>query len=101
MDDVLGYAGKRVVVTGAASGMGAAAVEVLAELGAEVVGLDRAPIAGPVAQSIEVDLLDLASIAAAADQIAGPVDDFFNSAGLPGPPFSDLETMVVNFLGGR
>jgi len=101
MDDVLGYAGKRVVVTGAASGMGAAAVEVLAELGAEVVGLDRAPIAGPVAQSIEVDLLDLASIAAAADQIAGPVDAFFNSAGLPGPPFSDLETMVVNFLGGR
>jgi NAD(P)-dependent dehydrogenase (short-subunit alcohol dehydrogenase family) len=50
MDDVLGYAGKRAVVTGAASGMGAATVEVLGRLGAEVVGLDRAPIAGPVRQ---------------------------------------------------
>ena len=32
--DLLSYAGKRVVVTGAASGMGKATVEYLAELGA-------------------------------------------------------------------
>ncbi|HEX7460507.1 MAG TPA: SDR family NAD(P)-dependent oxidoreductase, partial [Acidimicrobiales bacterium] len=101
MDDVLGYAGKRAVVTGAASGMGAATVDVLGRLGAEVVGLDRAPIAGPVSQAVEVDLLDPDSIAAAADRIEGDVDAFFNCAGLPGPPFSDLETMLVNFVGGR
>jgi NAD(P)-dependent dehydrogenase (short-subunit alcohol dehydrogenase family) len=101
MDDVLGYAGKRAVVTGAASGMGAATVEVLAGLGAEVVGLDRAPVAGTVAQAVEVDLLDPDSIAAAAERIDGRVDAFFNCAGLPGPPFSDLETMLVNFVGGR
>ena len=101
MDDVLGYAGKRAVVTGAASGMGAATVQVLTDLGAEVVGLDRAAIAGPVAQAVEVDLLDPASIAEAAGKIEGPVDAFFNSAGLPGPPFTDLETMLVNFVGGR
>ena len=101
MDDVLGYAGRRAVVTGAASGMGAATVEVLAGLGAEVVGLDRAPIAGTVSQAVEVDLLDPDSIAAAAGRIDGDVDAFFNCAGLPGPPFTDLETMLVNFVGGR
>ena len=100
MDDVLGYAGRRAVVTGAASGMGAATVEVLAGLGAEVVGLDRAPIAGTVSQAVEVDLLDPDSIAAAAGRIDGDVDAFFNCAGLPGPPFTDLETMLVNFVGG-
>jgi len=98
MDDVLGYGGKRAVVTGAASGMGAATVDVLVQLGAEVVGL---PITGPVRQAVEIDLLDPDSIAAAADRIEGDVDVLFNCAGLPGPPFSDLETMLVNFVGGR
>ena len=101
MDDALGYVGKRAVVTGAASGMGAATVQVLVDLGAEVVGLDRASIDGPVAEAIHVDLLDPASIAAAADRIDGEVNAFFNCAGLPGPPFTDLETMLVNFVGGR
>ena len=96
-----GYAGKRAVVTGAASGMGAAAVDVLVQLGADVVGLDRAAITGPVRQAVEVDLLDPDSIAAAADRIEGDVDALFNCAGLPGPPFSDLDTMLVNFVGGR
>ena len=34
MKDVLGYEGKRVIVSGAASGMGAATAELLVELGA-------------------------------------------------------------------
>ncbi len=101
MDNVLGYQGKRAVVTGAASGMGAATAEVLAELGAEVIGMDRAPIAVAVQQAIAIDLLDPASIEAAAGQIEGDVHAFFNCAGLPGPPFTDLETMLVNFIGGR
>ena len=101
MDDVLGYAGKRAVVTGAASGMGEAVASLLAELGATVVGLDRAEITTPVDQQITVDLLDLASITAAAEQVEGPVDAFFNCAGLPGPPFPEIDVMIVNFLGGR
>jgi len=40
MDDVLRYEGTRALVTGAASGMGAATASILAELGAEVHGLD-------------------------------------------------------------
>ena len=40
MSDVLGYSGKKVVITGAASGMGAAATQLLISLGAEVHALD-------------------------------------------------------------
>jgi len=40
MRHVLGYAGQRVVVTVAASGMGEAAARLLVELGAEVHALD-------------------------------------------------------------
>ena len=100
MDDVLGYAGSKVVVTGAASGMGEATAKVLVELGADVTGIDIRPAVG-VTTSIEVDLRDREAIEGAAKAIAGPVHGFFNCAGLPGPPFSDLDVMVVNFVGAR
>ena len=40
MNDVLQYEGKRVIVTGAASGMGAATAQILVDLGAEVHAID-------------------------------------------------------------
>jgi len=52
MQDVLGYAGTRVVVTGAASGMGEAAARLLVELGAEVHALDVRPVKVGVAQAL-------------------------------------------------
>lgn len=101
MEDVLGYAGKNVVVTGAASGMGASTARILTELGARVTALDIKPTEVPVAASVEVDLRDVASIDAAVAAIEGPVDGLFSCAGLPGPPFSELDTMKVNFVGAR
>jgi NAD(P)-dependent dehydrogenase (short-subunit alcohol dehydrogenase family) len=101
MDDVLGYMGKRVVVTGSASGMGEATAQILVDVGAEVVALDVKPTRVAVAKSIEVDLRDPESIQAAVNAIGGPVDCIFSVAGLPGPPFSDLDTMLVNFVGCR
>jgi NAD(P)-dependent dehydrogenase (short-subunit alcohol dehydrogenase family) len=41
--ELLDYAGRRVVVTGCASGIGAALVGQLADLGADIVGLDVRP----------------------------------------------------------
>jgi NAD(P)-dependent dehydrogenase (short-subunit alcohol dehydrogenase family) len=101
MDDVLQYAGKRVVLTGSASGMGAAAAEILTDLGAEVIGLDVQPTETNVKESILVDLRDEASIDAAVEAIGGPVDSVFSVAGLPGAPFSDLDTMLVNVFGAK
>ncbi len=99
MDDVLGYDGASVVVTGAASGMGAAAAQILVDLGARVTALDIKPTTVPVTRSLEVDLRDRAAIEAAAAAVDGPVDGLFSCAGLPGPPFSELDTMTVNFVG--
>src|SRR5512140_1985635 len=101
MEDVLGYAGSKVVVTGAASGMGAATAQILVDVGAEVTCVDIKPTEVPVAQSLLVDLKDKAAIDTAVDAIEGPVRAVFNCAGLPGPPFSDLDVMLVNFVGGR
>lgn len=99
--DVLGYAGKRVVVTGAASGMGEATARALVDLGAEVIGLDVAPIEAPVAATLPLDLRDKASIDAAVAAVEGPVHAVFSIAGVPGPPFSDVDVLLVNFVGAR
>ena len=101
MNDVLGYEGKHVVVTGAASGMGEQAARICHELGATVTALDLKPVSTPVKTSMTLDLLDPASIESVIGEIDGPVDAVFSCAGLPGPPFTDLQTATVNFIGAR
>ena len=66
MTNPFSYEGKRVVVTGAATGVGAALIEVLAELGAEhVTVLDVKPPTGPHDRYLEVNLADEAAVDAA------------------------------------
>jgi len=97
------YDGKRVVVTGGGgSGMGAAAVAELADLGAEVHVFDLREPAGEVESFQRVDLKDPDAIAAAVEAVPGTIDALFNCVGVPGPPFvSDLDTMLINFAGVR
>ena len=102
MDDVLGYKGKRVIVSGCFSGMGEATAKLLLSLGAEVHGLDFKPSALPLASFTQIDLRDPATIEAAVAGIGGRVDALFNCAGLPGGgAFPALDTFKVNFLGTR
>jgi NAD(P)-dependent dehydrogenase (short-subunit alcohol dehydrogenase family) len=101
MEDVLGYNGKSVVVTGAASGMGQAATQLLVELGADVTALDIQPTTVPAQRTLGIDLRDRASIEEVAASIDGPIDGLFSCAGLPGPPFSEWDTILVNFVGAR
>ena len=92
------YEGKRVVVSGGGgAGMGAAAVEGLAELGAEIHVLDLKDPPVKVASHQTADLRDPDAVAAAVDKIGGKIDALFNAAGLPGAPFPDVDTMLVNF----
>ena len=100
MDDVLGYEGKHALVTGAASGMGEATARLLVELGARVTALDVKTVEVKGVESRTVDLREPSSIDAAIDGV-GPVDALFSVAGLPGPPFSDMDVLKVNFLGAR
>ncbi|WP_434100913.1 SDR family oxidoreductase [Streptomyces parvulus] len=88
--------GRIAVMSGASSGMGAAAAERLAELGATVAVLarrkdrlddivERVEAAGGSAMAIAVDVTDRAAVQAAADQVAerfGTTDLVFNNAGV-------------------
>ena len=100
MSDILGYKGKRVIVSGCFSGMGEATAKLLLELGAEVHGLDFRDSSLPLASFTDVDLRDPASIEAAVAGIGGKVDALFNCAGLP-QSFPPLDVMKVNFIGLR
>ncbi len=101
MDDVLRYKGKSVVVTGAASGMGEAAARILVDLGATVTALDINATKVAVDRTLTIDLRDRANIEEVAASIDGPIDGLFSCAGLPGPPFSEWDTVLVNFVGAR
>ncbi len=102
MASVWSYEGTRVVVSGGGgAGMGAAVVSELATLGAEIHVLDLKEPPVAVASYQNVDLLEPDATAKAIDAIGGSIDALFNCAGLPGSPFSDLDTMLVNFASMR
>jgi NAD(P)-dependent dehydrogenase (short-subunit alcohol dehydrogenase family) len=102
MNDILGYRGKRIIVSGCFSGMGEATAQMLIDLGAEVHGFDYKPCALPLASFNTLDLRDPASIEASVAAVGGKIDALFNCAGLPGGgAFPPLDTMKVNFIGTR
>ncbi len=101
MSDLLGYRNQNVVVTGAASGMGLAASNLLIDLGAKVWALDIAAIDVPEAQAIQVDMKDPHAIDSALRELPETIDSLFNCAGVPSPPFSARDTVLINFCGLR
>ncbi|MBO2453188.1 coniferyl-alcohol dehydrogenase [Actinomadura barringtoniae] len=94
------YSGRRVVVTGCASGIGERLAAQLADRGAQVIGLDRRRPRVHVESFHPVDLSDSESIGAAATAIDGPVDALFNVAGISGTVGS-AAIVGVNFVGTR
>jgi NAD(P)-dependent dehydrogenase (short-subunit alcohol dehydrogenase family) len=110
IDELWRYDGRRVVVTGCASGIGEHVARQLTELGAEVVGLDirareeRDSEGQPALQLREfheVNLADPASIDEAAASIGGQVDALFNVAGVSSGIKDPLRVVTINFLGTR
>jgi NAD(P)-dependent dehydrogenase (short-subunit alcohol dehydrogenase family) len=95
------YQDKRVVITGAYSGVGAVAVELLSSLGAsEIIALDIREPKGPVTRFIQTDMGDAAAIDAAVGAIEAPIDVLFNNAGIAAT-FPAVDVMKVNYLGLR
>jgi NAD(P)-dependent dehydrogenase (short-subunit alcohol dehydrogenase family) len=97
----LNYDGRRVIVTGAASGIGAATTELLVGLGAEVHAADlhKSPVPG-VAQTHTFDLSDDDQVIDLVGEIGGDIDALFNCAGVPGT-FDPQQILAVNFVGMR
>ncbi|MDG4668569.1 coniferyl-alcohol dehydrogenase [Mycobacterium sp. 236(2023)] len=102
-DGLFRYDGRCVVVTGCASGIGAALAQLVSGLGAHVVGLDVRPPAADfgVAEFHAVDLADEGSIADAVATLDGPVDALFNVAGVSSGIKDPLRVVTINFLGMR
>ncbi|TMD97127.1 MAG: SDR family oxidoreductase [Chloroflexi bacterium] len=91
---------RRIVVTGAASGIGAALATALVAEGCEVLGIDRRPDVPEGVVPVLCDLSDLAAVRRVADGIPGPIDGLANIAGVPGT--APARTVIsVNLLGLR
>ena len=98
---------KRVIITGAAGGLGSAATAEMRRQGADVVGLD---LEGNGDDIIQCDVRDQASVdtavAAAIDKLGGGVDVVINNAGIGNPqsagapPGDDaLAVIDINLMG--
>src|SRR4051812_396951 len=92
------YDGKRALVVGGATGMGAAVAELVQDAGADVVVMDFADVKLAGAQAIHVNLGERASIDAALDELDAGVDVVFSCAGVAdGTPGIEK----INFVGHR
>jgi NAD(P)-dependent dehydrogenase (short-subunit alcohol dehydrogenase family) len=96
--DAFRYDGKRALVVGGATGMGAGVVELVKQAGGEVIVMDRADVERDDVTFIRVDLADRDSIEAATDQVSGSIDAHFACAGVAdGTPGIER----INFIGHR
>jgi NAD(P)-dependent dehydrogenase (short-subunit alcohol dehydrogenase family) len=96
--DAFRFDGKRALVVGGATGMGAATAALVQDLGADVVVMDLAEVTLPGVESIGVDMSDRASIDAALEKVEAPIDALFCCAGVAdGTPGIER----INFIGHR
>ena len=100
MDNMFRYDGKRALVVGCYSGMGAATAKIVQSLGGEVFGIDYREPDYELAGFTNCDLRNENEIDAALASLCGPMDRVFYCAGLPQthPP---LDVMKVNFAAMR
>jgi NAD(P)-dependent dehydrogenase (short-subunit alcohol dehydrogenase family) len=96
--DAFRFDGKRVLVVGGATGMGAAAAELALDAGAEVVVMDYAPITLEGVKAIQLNLAERESIDTAVAEVGGPVHALLACAGVAdGTPALER----INFIGHR
>ncbi len=102
MKDLLGYAGKTCVVTGASSGMGRALAEMLVEQGAQVWTASRGEVElEGQAGWIKLDQVSRDSIDAAFAQLPTAIDCFFGVAGVSGVKNDYIDTFTIDFVANK
>ena len=101
IEELLGYQGKTVVITGAASGMAKSATELLLSLGAKVYAVDRNETDLPVFQFISADLSQKATIDEVVAQLPEKIDALFMCHGVGIGKGKEKFIQMVNFVGQR
>jgi NAD(P)-dependent dehydrogenase (short-subunit alcohol dehydrogenase family) len=89
------------VITGVASGIGAALADLLQARGCRVTGFDVRPPGHAAFPCHALDLADLASIEHAIARTDGPFDGLCNNAGLSPRPGQEAAILTVNFHAQR
>lgn len=92
--------GKKIVITGAASGIGADLAKMLKQQKAYVIGLDKSDASMNVDEYIPLDLTQKDSIDQAIAKLPDSIDALCNVAGVP-PTAPINVVMLVNFVGLR
>ena len=101
MSPIIDYDDKIAVVTGGATGVGAALIEQLRAAGApHIVALDIKPCRGPVDETIAVDLSDPLAIDEALTRLPETIDVLFNNAGVAATLPTEI-VMAVNVFAPR
>lgn len=96
--DAFRFDGKRVLVVGGATGMGAAAARLVQAAGADVVVMDHAAVDLPGVRGIHLNLAERDSIDAAVENCGGTVNVLLSCAGVAdGTPGIER----INFIGHR
>ena len=96
----MNLSGKKIIVTGAASGIGAETAKEIKAQGAHVIGIDINTPEVALDQFIQADLSDPAAIETAVEAVPAGIDGLVNSAGLP-PTKDRVSVLKVNFMGLR
>ncbi len=92
--------GKLIVVTGVASGIGASTADLVARLGADVIGVDVQPPARALGTFIAADLGSPSAILDLVARLPSRIDALCNVAGVSGAP-GLATTLAINFYGLR
>ena len=100
MNDLFRYDGKRALVVGCATGMGAAAAKAVQVLGGEVHGVDYREPDYDLKSFTNCDLKDESQIDAMLSSLEGPFHAVFYCAGLP-TTHSAIDIMKVNIIALR
>lgn len=92
--------GKTVAITGVASGIGRRTAELAAQMGADVIGIDRNPPAQETGAFLQGDLSSAQGVQALAQALPDGIDALLNIAGVSGNTGA-APTLAINFYGLR
>lgn len=101
IESLLGFKGKTVVITGAASGMAKSATELLLSLGADVYAVDMNEVELPVKKSIRGNLAEKTKIDEVVAQLPEKIDILYMCHGVGLRPNWEKFIQMVNFVGQR